>query len=190
MRPLAALHLAAALFVTAAPARAEAPAPPEVDDTWTPLFDGKTLGGWEVLWPEFWTVEDGAIRVQTPDTQTWEVPKLSGGYSNFNYIRTREDLPSFHLALEIRVVRGKFGIAHWGTLKKSLSDAFFYGHAGWNEVRMTWHAGKVLLFWNGDVWDSTADARQGENRGRVFLYAFPATEVWFRNIRVKRIGRG
>ncbi|MBI4612048.1 MAG: hypothetical protein HY720_00395 [Planctomycetes bacterium] len=176
------------LLVAAHPAAADDPAPPEVDSTWTTILGGESFSGWEVLWPEFWTLEDGAVRARTPAEVTWKIPEdVHGAYETFNFIRTRQEYPSFHMSLEVQVAKGKFGVAHWGTMKKTLSDSFFYGHDGWCEFRMTWRGGKVLLWFDGKFWDDSASARQGENSGRIYLYLLPDSDVRFRNFRMKTL---
>ena len=55
---------AAALAIYAQRGRGGSPVPPLVESGFKPIFDGKTLNGWDCD-PDFWHVEDGAIVGQT-----------------------------------------------------------------------------------------------------------------------------
>ena len=169
---------------------ADDPAPPEPDESWRPLFNGRSLSGWEVPTPEYWKVEDGAIHVTSPEGATYRMPRVSGSYKDFNFIRTSRSLPSFHATMEVKMIRGRIGFGHWGTMKKTWDDSFFYGHDDWFELRMTWQGGTVLLFFNDRVYDYSREARQKENVGKIYIYTFPGSEFWIRNLRIETLGNG
>ena len=54
------------------------------DDKWIPLFDGKTLGGWEKVGKEesVWEVKDGEIQGSGPASM---LACTKGPYKNFRY---------------------------------------------------------------------------------------------------------
>ena len=183
-RTLAILLLATGTMTCAI---ADDPPPPQPDESWRPLFDGRSLSGWEVPTPEYWKVENGAIHVTVPEGATYQMPRVPGSYKDFNFIRTRRSLPSFHATMEVKMIRGRIGFGHWGTMKKTWNDSFFYGHDDWCELRMTWQGGTVLLFFDGRVYDYSREARQKENVGKIYIYTFPGSEFWIRNLRVQTL---
>ena len=52
------------LFASIAPSQAESPAVPGSSSDWRPLFDGRSLGGWEHVGPGKFVVEDGLLRTE------------------------------------------------------------------------------------------------------------------------------
>jgi len=87
-------------------ARDEAgPEPTLIDDLaeFRPLFDGKSLEGWDGD-PDFWRVEDGAI---TAETTADHQPK-----ENTFLIWRGGDISDFHLKLEYKIVGGNSGIQY------------------------------------------------------------------------------
>jgi Domain of Unknown Function (DUF1080) len=60
--------LATALFVlplaTLSPGQAQAPREPATSAAWRPLFDGRSLDGWEHVGPGRFVVEDGMLRTE------------------------------------------------------------------------------------------------------------------------------
>ena len=73
------------------------------DDGFVPIFDGKTLKGWDGD-PKFWRVEDGAITGQTtPDNPT---------QGNTFIIWRDGKLEDFELRLKFRIVGGNSGIQY------------------------------------------------------------------------------
>lgn len=71
------------------------------DDGFKPIFDGKTLDGWDGN-PKFWKVEDGAI---TGETKTED--DLT---ENTFIIWQGGDLDDFELTLEVKILSGNTGI--------------------------------------------------------------------------------
>jgi len=77
---------------------------PAADDTgFVPLFDGKTLEGWEGK-PEFWRVEDGAIVGQTTPEQPTK--------GNTFLIWRQGLVDDFELALSYRLTGGNSGVQY------------------------------------------------------------------------------
>ncbi len=83
------------------------------EDGFKPIFDGKSLDGWDGN-PKFWRVEDGAITGQTTAENPTE--------GNTFLIWRHGELDDFELKLEYRIVGGNSGIqyrsfeneAEWG----------------------------------------------------------------------------
>jgi len=75
----------------------------EPDDGFVPIFDGKTLDGWDGN-PAFWRVEDGAITGQT----TRDNPTTGN-----TFIIWRQRRPAdFALRFEFRIVGGNSGVQY------------------------------------------------------------------------------
>jgi len=85
-------------------AAASSPAAPAADDAaFVPIFDGKSLDGWEGG-PEFWRVEDGAIVGQTtPENPT---------KGNTFLIWRQGEVDDFELVLQYRITGGNSGIQY------------------------------------------------------------------------------
>ncbi len=73
------------------------------DDGFKPLFDGRTLEGWDGK-PEFWSVKDGAITGQT----TAENPTRGNTF----IIWKGGDVGDFELHLKYKIVGGNSGIQY------------------------------------------------------------------------------
>ena len=73
------------------------------EDGFTPIFDGKSLDGWDGN-PKFWRVEDGAITGQT----TAENPTKGNTF----LIWREGELGDFELKLKFRIVGGNSGIQY------------------------------------------------------------------------------
>jgi type 1 glutamine amidotransferase len=77
--------------------------PAWADDGFKPIFDGKTLNGWDGD-PQFWKVEDGAITGQTTSANDLD-------YNTF-IVWLGGDLDDFELTLEYRIMSGNSGIQY------------------------------------------------------------------------------
>lgn len=73
------------------------------EDGFKPIFDGKTLDGWDGN-PKFWSVRDGAITGQTTDDN-----KTDG---NTFIIWRKGEVGDFELKLEYKIVNGNSGIQY------------------------------------------------------------------------------
>ncbi len=60
----AATALILILLASIAPSRAERPRDPGSSSDWRPLFDGRTLDGWEHVGPGKFVIEDGVLRTE------------------------------------------------------------------------------------------------------------------------------
>ena len=96
MRLLGFCSLLALFFVSSAQIQAD-------EDGFEPLFDGKTLTGWDGN-PEFWRVEDGAITGQT----TAEKPTKGNTF----IIYRDEELADFELRFDYKIVGGNSGVQY------------------------------------------------------------------------------
>jgi len=88
------------VFLAALPGRARAA---DSEEGFTPIFDGKTLDGWDGN-PQFWRVEDGAITGQTTKENPLKVN---------TFIIWRKGQPSdFELRFEFRMFGGNSGVQY------------------------------------------------------------------------------
>ena len=66
---------------------------------WTPLWDGKTTGGWHEIGKGKWTIEDGAI-----------VGRHEKGEKEFGHLVTDRTFKDFTVRLKYKAVRGNSGL--------------------------------------------------------------------------------
>jgi len=84
----------------------------QAEENWTPLFDGKSLDGWEKVGAEksVWEVKDGAIQGSGPASM---LVNTTGPYKNFRY------------RAEIKINdRGNSGLYFRTTRKPGFSDGY------------------------------------------------------------------
>ena len=178
-----------------------------------PLFNGKSLDGWEVDTPGLWTVRDGI---------------LTGKHAGLKYndfLRTRRHYGDFVLKVEFRLVNGHgnsgiqfrskpvpnshevsgyqadIGEKYWGCLyDESRRNKVLAGpeggategvdKSGWNEYVLTAQGSRITLDLNGrrTVTYSEPDASIPRS-GFIALqvHSGPGIEVQFRNIYVKEL---
>lgn len=81
--------------------------PPAAEDGFRPIFDGKTLDGWQTVDPSYWSVQDGAITA----TITKDHPLVENRYLVWKGADDAPDgqLADFELKLKCRV-RGEGAI--------------------------------------------------------------------------------
>ncbi len=75
----------------------------EDEPGFTPLFDGKSLDGWEGN-PDFWSVKDGAITGQT----TADKPTKGNTFINWR----KGEVGDFELRLQFKIVGGNSGVQY------------------------------------------------------------------------------
>jgi len=88
------------------------------DDGFEPIFDGKSLDGWDGD-PKFWSVVDGAITGQT----TAENPTKGNTF----IIWEGGDVGDFELKLEYKIVGGNSGIQYRSFLREKSPDRWRIG---------------------------------------------------------------
>lgn len=214
------LHPAPLVAAPPAPPTAAEPAPadetqPAAPDDWKPLFDGRTLAGWEGDRSVF-RVEDGAIVGGFTDRR---LPH------NF-FLATTEEFADFELRLQFRLVgestnagiqlrsrripdhhemigyQADLGQDYWGCLYDESRRREILARPDpdvirrilrrddWNEYRIVCEGPRVRLWINGT---QTVDYRESdaslEQTGRIALqiHGGPPGEAWYRNIRLRRL---
>jgi hypothetical protein len=174
----------------------------------TPLFDGKSLDGWEVDTPGIWQVRDGMI-----------VGRHEGLKHN-DFLRTRRHYKDFQLRLKFRLVDGEgnsgvqfrskplpgshevvgyqadIGMQYWGCLydesrrRKVLAqaaEASLRGldRSGWNEYVITARGNHITLDLNGKRTVDYTEVEPGMDvPGFIALqvHSGPRIEVWFKDL--------
>ena len=185
---------------------------PAAEEGFTPLFDGKTLEGWEGD-SRFWSVEDGAIVGCTDKTpaphNTFLCSKKT--YKNF-VLKVEFKLRNHNSGVQVRskrfddfVVggyqpdiaeqrytgilyeeRGRGILAD--TDQKAVAEHFKPGQ--WNEYVITCDGPHIKLELNGyTTVDYTEKSDQGAKEGIIALqlHAGPPMKVSFRNIRIREL---
>jgi hypothetical protein len=189
---------------------------PAAEEGFTPLFNGKSLDGWEVDTPGLWSVREGMIVGR------------HGGLKWNDFLRTRKNYENFILKLEFRLVGGvgnsgiqfrskpvpnshevsgyqaDIGEKYWGCLydesrrNKVLVQAppealIGLKKDGWNEYVIKAQGWRVTLELNGI---QTVDYLETDTRidrtGFIALqvHSGPGIEVHFRNLRIRELPRG
>jgi len=180
-----------------------------------PLFDGKTLDGWEGNL-ELFRVEDGAIvggtlekpiprneflctRDAYDDFELRLQFKVIGKGANAGVqVRSRR-IPSHH---EVRGYQADLGDGWWGSLydesrrNKVLLAADpqlikrILKHDDWNDYTIRCEGARIQLRINGEqTVDYTEPDPAIERQGLIGLqiHGGPPSEAWYRNIRIKKL---
>ena len=185
-----------------------ATAPQAADDKdFVSLFDGKTLKGWEGN-EKLWSVKDGAIAGISPGIDTNEFLFSKESYSDFIF-EADAKLLGFNSGIQFRSIKKPDGHAQgyqadmgpgwWGALydeqgrgvlgkpeaellKKILKPE------DWNHYRITAQGNKITLELNGT---KTVEYEDKEKRPSglfaLQIHAGPAEQVFFKNIRLKKL---
>ena len=189
------------------------PSPEPPDSEFTPMFDGKTLNGWDGD-PRLWSVRDGIVVGSTDghpiDHNEFLITKRT--YSDF-ILRTDVKLRNHNSGIQFRsealpawAVRGlQADMAEdnwWGSIydEKGTRGTIVNGWKGkaekvvrrhdWNEYEVTCDGDFIQLKVNGLV---TAELRDPSVRRSgviaLQLHMGPPMEVEFRNMRIKELHR-
>jgi hypothetical protein len=182
------------------------------NDGFVPLFDGRTLDGWDIDTPDVWTARNGVLRGSTP------------GLNYNDFLRTKRSFGDFTLRVKMRLLGGvgNSGVqfrskpvpnSHelegyqadaaqnlWGTLydesrrKKTLTDPGQDFHDrfdldAWHEYEITAQAGQILLKLDGVVTVDYREPDPGIPRTGIIALQVHAdrrpVEAWFRDIRIR-----
>ena len=200
------LHLLAIAFSLSAQVT-----PSEKKEGFRPLFDGKTLSGWEGD-PRLWRVEDGAILGST------EGVTLDG---NTFLIYRKQNFSNFHLKLQTRLRNHNSGIQFrsealpnwvvrglqadmaegnwWGCIydERGTRGVMVNGWKGkaetvvrqtdWNDYEILADGDFIQLKVNGLVTAELRDTARMEGIIAFQLHRGPPMEARFRNIRIKEL---
>lgn len=177
-----------------------------------PLFDGKTLNGWDGD-PQLWSVKDGIL---TGSTEGVQIPRNT-------FLISKDAYQDFELRLEIKLRNHNSGIQFrseripdvpWGVrgLQADAAEGNWWGSIydeggkrgvivngwkgkaetvvrpnDWNDYRILAKGGDIRLTLNGLI---TAELRGEEPKAGIFglqLHRGPAMVVEFRNIRIQAL---
>ena len=191
-------------------------APPTDAPDFAPLFDGKSLAGWEGN-TDFFRVEDGAI----------VAGHLSAPIPRNEFLCTKKSYGDFELRLQVKLVgdganagiqirsqripdhhevigyQADVGDGWWGKLydesrrRKVLAepqDAAAYAQAvkldDWNDYVIRCEGPHIQLWLNGfQTVDYTEPDDKIDRTGiiGVQIHGGPASEAWYRNIQIKEL---
>lgn len=180
-------------------------------DGFKPLFDGKTLDGWDGD-PRFWSVQNGAI-VGSTDKQKAE--------HNTFLIYRKAEFKDFILEADVNLRNHNSGIQFrsealpdwvvkglqadmaennwWGSIydEKGTRGVMVNGWKGkgetvvkkddWNHVEVSCQGDHIQIKINGLLTADTHDSAKLDGVIALQLHAGPPMQVMFRNIRIKAI---
>jgi len=182
------------------------------EEGFEPLFDGKTLNGWQGD-PDLWSVEDGAIVGSTEGrklkhnsflstTKTYKnfVLKLQFRLRNHNsgvQIRSRQRDDYVVTGYQADIAEKRYmGILYEEKGRGILADvqpeevAKYVDADGWNEYVITCDGPHIKLELNGHTTvDYTEKSDVGATEGVIAfqVHVGPEMKVWFKNIRIKEL---
>jgi len=182
------------------------------EEGFEPLFDGKTLNGWQGD-PDLWSVEDGAIVGSTEGrklkhnsflstTKTYKnfVLKLQFRLRNHNsgvQIRSRQRDDYVVTGYQADIAEKRYmGILYEEKGRGILADvqpeevAKYVDADGWNEYIITCNGPHIKIELNGHTTvDYTEKSDVGATEGVIAfqVHVGPEMKVWFKNIRIKEL---
>ena len=184
----------------------------EAEESFKPLFDGKTLEGWSGD-PDLWKVEDGAIVGSTDEKPIKHNTFLATTKSYKNFIlKAKFKLRNHNSGIQIRskqfpeyVVRGYqpdiaesryTGILYEEGGRGILADvdpkkaAEAFKRNDWNEYVITCDGPHIKLELNGvTTVDYTEKSDKGAAEGIIAfqLHVGPKMKVWFKDVEIKEL---
>lgn len=207
------LALVASLLGCATPAieSDNQPSQAEVNDGWLPLFDGKTLAGWDGD-PEVWSVRDGLIVGSTENKDLED---------NTFLIYRAEEFSDFHLVADIKLRNHNTGIQFrseeignyvvkgyqadaaegnwWGSLygEKTGRHVIENGWTGkaetvvkgddWNRMEIICKGKSITIKVNGLTTVDLEDDMSASGILALQVHKGPKMEVSFRNIKIRKL---
>lgn len=181
------------------------------EDGFRPLFDGKTLNGWEGD-PRLWKVQDGAITGNT-DGVTLQ--------NNSFLIYKKGEVRDFHLRAKVKLRNHNSGIqfrseelpnwvvrgyqadmaqgAWWGSIydEKGTRGVMVNGWKGkaekvvkpddWNLVEVRCQGDHLQVFVNGMLTSDLKDSAKASGILALQLHQGPGMQVQFREIEIKEL---
>jgi hypothetical protein len=169
---------------------------------WKPLWDGKTLNGWNKSGGAEWTIENGAIHaVSNADPKVAYLTsgaafkdvtarlrfKIAKGNSGW-FLRCD---PSTHAGYEIEIDEAKRTGGYWDAGGRNWvtgpEDNAGVKKGDWNELTASLHGHRVVLHLNGIKTVDIPNDTPGRLEGHMALQAHGAkkpTDVWFQSVEV------
>jgi Domain of Unknown Function (DUF1080) len=173
--------------------------------TWKPIWDGRTLSGWNARGGAEFKVEDGAIHA-----------KSKPGDPAIGMLVSDQSFSDFTIRLKFKMIKGNSGLflrADPQTMagyEEEIDDAKrtggFWEPGGrkwvtgpednkavkpgdWNDLTASMHGHRIVFHVNGVTTLDLPDDTQGRTEGRIGLQCHGArreTEIWFKDIEVLR----
>jgi hypothetical protein len=169
---------------------------------WKPLWDGKTLRGWNRAGGGEWSIEDGAIRARSApddprvgymvsqdsfrDVTARVLFKILKGNSGFFLRVDPKTRAGYEVEIDAARRTGGFwesGGRQWVT---GPEDNAAVKPGEWNEMTASLHGHRIVFHVNGTRTVDLPDDAQGRAGGHIALQAHGKmeTEVWFKDIAV------
>jgi len=185
----------------------------EAEEGFKPLFDGKTLDGWNGD-PDLWKVEDGAIAGSTDEKQI----------KRNNFLATTKPYKNFVLKLQFKLRNGNSGVqvrskqhpdyvvrGYQPDIAESRYTGILYEEGGrgiladvdpkkvaevvkkgdWNQYVITCDGPKIKIELNGTttVDYTEKDEKKGATEGIIAfqLHVGPKMKIWFKDVEIKEL---
>jgi hypothetical protein len=182
------------------------------DDGFRPLFDGKSLDGWEGD-SELWSVDDGMIAGSTEDKEL----------EHNSFLHTKKTYDNFVLRLKFKLRNGNSGVqfrskvhddhvvkGYQGDIADKRYMGILYEEGGrgiladvdpekvmphlkageWNDYVITADGGHITQVHNGHTTiDYTETSDEGAKDGIIALqlHVGPKMRIWFKDIEIKEL---
>ena len=182
------------------------------EEGFVPLFDGKTLDGWQGD-PDLWKVEDGTIAGSTDDKTIKHNTFLSTTKSYKNFIlKVNFRLRNHNSGIQIRSKQGQDYVVtgYQPDIAESRYTGMLYEEGGrgiladvdpkevekvfkkgdWNEYVITCDGPRIQLQLNGvTTVDYTEKSDKGAKEGIIAfqLHVGPKMKVWFKDVQLKEL---
>jgi hypothetical protein len=181
---------------------------PQVAERWIPLWDGRTFAGWHAIGEGEWKIEHGTIhgrRLQSEPGLGFLVTNQT--YTDFT-IRARFKVGTGNSGLffrleeigdgtvrgyqaEIDATQGVGGLYEskgrkWISEPTAAQVATWFKPGEWNELRVSAHAGHIVVTVNGKKSAELADD-PGRRSGKIAIQVHGrplGCDVWFRDIEI------
>jgi hypothetical protein len=167
---------------------------------WKPLFDGKSLTGWEMHWAKDWKAEDGALScdgserswLSTADTfSDYELRLQFKGTAKVNsgvFLRSEKEGQPHITGYELQIWDYQPAGYNTGSLVgsavakpvKILPDA-------WNQYDITADGDHFVIVLNGKTLLDTHDSKHSS--GVIGFQCQPDNPIQFRDVKIRRIAR-
>lgn len=179
------------------------------DADWRPLWDGKTLQGWDEIGQGKWTVEEGAIHaVHTKNQRDYGHLVTDRKYTNF-IVRVKYKSLKGNSGLYFRIEeKGASGVSgfqaeidpdkdtgglyetngrKWVVQPKAADVKRWYKPGEWNEMTVTAKGKHLVVHVNGMKTAEVPNDTKGRAAGKIALqlHGGQDVEVWFKDLEIR-----